>query len=99
MAAAVAHNAWIAANSIGRPEADIVMAHAVLLIATAPRNKAAANAIWSVVGDIKKGVRIPVPDPLKDTHYPGAKKLGRGSYQDGHKQVDYIGIDRKYYRD
>lgn len=96
-AAAVAHNAYVAACEIGRPECDIVLAHATVLTASAPRDKSAANAIWAAVADVKNKVDIWVPKEMRDSHYSGAEKLGHGAYKDGRKQDKYVGITKRYY--
>jgi putative ATPase len=95
--AAVAHAAYIAAKEVGRPECDIPLAHATILVATAPRNKAAACAIWSAVSDVRRGISIEVPDNMKDCHYKSCKKLGHGAYKDGMNQTAYVSAGRKYY--
>jgi putative ATPase len=94
--AAVAHSAYIAAREIGRPECDIILAHATILAAKAPRNKGAANAIWAAVSDVRKGQAEWVPKEMKDSHYPGAKDLGHGQYHDGGEPLSYVGVNRKY---
>jgi len=96
-AAMVAHSAYVAACEIGRPECDIILAHATILTATAPRDKSAANAIWAAVADVKKGKNIEVPKEMRDSHYPGATRLGNGAYHDGMNQSAYVGIDKRYY--
>jgi putative ATPase len=96
-AALVAHNAYVAACEVGRPECDIILAHAVVLIACAPRDKSAAKAIWNAVKDVRTQPLREVPKPLKDCHYPGAEELGHGSYKDGSNQSAYIGIDKIFY--
>ncbi len=94
--AAVAHSAYIAAREIGRPECDIILAHATILTAKAPRNKSAANAIWAATSDVKKGRDEWVPKEMKDSHYPGAKELGHGQYHDGAEPLSYVGVNKKY---
>lgn len=96
-AAAVAHNAYVAACEIGRPECDIILAHATVLTASAPRDKSAARAIWAAVSDVKNKVDIWVPKQMRDSHYPGADRLGHGAYKDGRKQEEYVGIKKQYY--
>lgn len=96
--AMVAHSAYVAACEIGRPECDIILAHATILTAEAPRNKRAANAIWAAVSDVKKNKEEWVPKEMKDCHYPGAEKLGNGLYHDGMNQIAYVGINKKYVR-
>lgn len=92
-----ANNAWIAANHIGRPEADIILALAVTTLATRPRNKSAANAIWNALADVRNNEDIVVPPTMRDCHYPGAEKLGHGDYHDGANQEAYIGVKKKYF--
>lgn len=96
-AASVAHAAYTAACEIGRPECDIILAHATILTATAPRNKSAACAIWNAVADVKKGKEEWVPKEMKDSHYPGAQVLGHGQYKDGSNQSAYVGVNKQYY--
>jgi len=94
---AAAHAAYTAACEIGRPECDIIMSHATVLIATSPRDKSAANAIWKAIKDVKEGAEVWVPKEMKDCHYPGAQKLDRGHYHDGKNQNMYVGVKKKYY--
>ncbi|MDL2287821.1 replication-associated recombination protein A [Oscillospiraceae bacterium OttesenSCG-928-F05] len=67
-----------AAQQVGLPEAQLHLAEAVVLCATAPKSNASANAIWAAMADIRDGKNGDVPAHLKDSHYGGAKKLGRG---------------------
>jgi len=96
-AALVAHNAFLAACEIGRPECDIVLAHAVTLIASCPRDKSSAKAVWAAVKDVRDKADVEVPKKMRDGHYPGAEKLGHGAYQDGSQPMEYVGIKRTYY--
>jgi len=97
-AATIANNAYLAACQIGRPECDIILSHAVVTIASCPRDKSAATAIWDALKDIRNQENVEVPPEMKDSHYPGAKELGRGTYQDGMNQKAYVGIKKVYYR-
>ena len=96
-AAMVAHNAFIAACEIGRPECDIVLAHAVTIIASCPRDKSSAKAIWAAVKDVRDKVDVEVPKKMRDSHYQGAEKLGHGAYKDGCEPMEYVGITKTYY--
>jgi putative ATPase len=96
---AVAHAAYAAASEIGRPECDIVMAQATIMIAQSHRSKIAANAIWQAVRDIRDGVDLEVPKAMRDNHYQGAKKLGNGGFQDGHDISKYVGVGRSYVKE
>lgn len=63
---------------IGMPEARILLSHAVIAVATAPKSNAAYLAVDRAIKDIRDGKSGPVPRHLRDAHYPGAKKLGHG---------------------
>ena len=97
-AAMIAHSAYIAACEIGRPECDIVLAHAVSLIASCPRDKSAAKSIWAIIKDIREDIHIEIPKSLKDCHYLGVEQLGNGAYKDGMRPEEYIGIKKVYYK-
>jgi len=66
------------ARELGLPEAKIPLAHATVLLATAPKSNTAYMAILHAMADIQAGNAGDIPDHLKDTHYGGATKLGRG---------------------
>ncbi len=73
------------ARELGMPEARIPLANAVILIATAPKSNSAYLAIDSALADIRSGKFGDIPPHIKDSHYGGAKKLGRGQgYQYPH---------------
>lgn len=66
------------AERIGFPEARIPLANAVIELCLSPKSNSAILAIDAALSDIQKGIVGEVPDHLKDAHYQGAKKLGRG---------------------
>jgi putative ATPase len=73
------------AFQLGLPEARIPLAQAVLLLATAPKSNSACVAIDAALADIRQKNYGDVPDHLKDCHYSGATKMGRGlTYQYPH---------------
>lgn len=65
------------ALQLGFPEAQIPLAQAVLLLATAPKSNSAVKAIGEALMDIDKTNIGDIPLHLKDGHYKGAEKLGR----------------------
>ena len=96
-----AHNA---AEFIGWPEARIPIAQAALYIATAPKSNTSILSIDAALADVRSSRTLPVPDHLRDAHYPGAKKLGHGEgYRYAHDHPDhfvaqdYLGAVRHYY--
>lgn len=73
------------AFQLGLPEARIPLAEAVILLATAPKSNSAICAIDAAISDLHAGKTGDIPKHLKDAHYEGAKKLGRGlTYQYPH---------------
>jgi putative ATPase len=61
---------------IGLPEAQIILAHAVIALALAPKSNAVIAAIGAATADVRAGASGPVPPHLRDAHYRGAKDLG-----------------------
>lgn len=67
-----------AAERIGLPEAQIILAQAVTYVASAPKSNAACNAVFEALDAVKTVKTMPVPVHLQDAHYKGAAKLGHG---------------------
>jgi putative ATPase len=104
MALVLANAAFQAAEFIGWPEARIPLAEATIYIATAPKSNSTVLAIDSAINDVESGRTLPVPEHLRDSHYPGAKKLGHGEgykyahdYPEHYVAQDYLGADKHYY--
>lgn len=74
----VAVAAHQAVEFIGMPEAQLILSHAVLYLATAPKSNSATKAIGAALSDVKSGRTLPVPKHLRDSHYAGAKTFGHG---------------------
>ncbi|MBQ2881253.1 MAG: replication-associated recombination protein A, partial [Clostridia bacterium] len=67
-----------AAMQLGLPEARIPLAQAVILLATAPKSNSVICAIDAAIEKIRTEEVGDIPDHLKDSHYSGAAKMGRG---------------------
>ncbi|WP_173916045.1 replication-associated recombination protein A [Halobacillus sp. Marseille-Q1614] len=67
-----------AAERLGFPEARIPLASAVTELALSPKSNSSYKALDAALADIRKGNSGDVPAHLKDSHYKGAAKLGRG---------------------
>lgn len=63
---------------IGMPEARLILAEAVVHVATAPKSNASYLAVDAAIADVRAGKAGPVPAHLRDTHYAGAERLGHG---------------------
>ncbi|MFX1820781.1 replication-associated recombination protein A [Pseudarthrobacter sp. CC4] len=67
-----------AVQLIGMPEGRIILAEAVVHLATAPKSNAAYMGINKAIADVRAGLGNGIPAHLRDAHYPGSKQLGHG---------------------
>jgi len=68
-----------AVQLIGMPEARIVLAEAVVHLATAPKSNAAYLGVDRALADVRAGRLGAVPPHLRDAHYAGAQQHGHGA--------------------
>jgi putative ATPase len=96
-----------AVEHVGLPEARLNLSQAAIYLARAPKSNASYVAIKEATRDVREHGHLRPPDELRDAHYYGAKKLGRGQgYIYPHSDpagfdVDYLPEQlrgRKYYR-
>lgn len=90
-----------AVEKIGYPEARIILAHAALHVARAPKSNSAYRGIYNALEVVASQPPLPVPLYLRDTHYQGARELGHVGYASPHsdprgwnEQVYAPGIER-----
>ena len=96
-----------AVQLIGMPEAQLVLAQAVVHLATAPKSNASTTAIGAALADVRAGRAGVVPAHLRDAHYPGAARLGHGQgYRYSHDEPHGVAaqqyapdtlVGRRYY--
>ena len=77
------------------------------MLATLPKSNSAICAVDAALGDVEASKGRNIPDSLRDAHYDGAKKLGRGTsyiyphgYPDNYTAQQYLPDDikdKKYY--
>jgi putative ATPase len=78
MALVVATAAGAAVDRVGLPECALNLAQVATYLALAPKSNASYRGIASARAHIREhGAMLP-PDHLRDAHYPGARRLGRG---------------------
>lgn len=89
-----------AVEKIGYPEAQIVLAHAALHVARAPKSASASRGIAAAMAMVTSQPQVVVPRHLRDTHYKGAAELGHVGYRFPHAdprgwvEQDYVpGLD------
>jgi putative ATPase len=97
--------AYQAVERIGMPEGGIPLAQAAVYVASAPKSNASYLGIKEAMHDIEEGDLLTVPDHLRDAHYKGAMRLGRGKgykyphdYPGHYTAQDYLPQKREYYR-
>ncbi len=67
-----------AVEHVGMPECALNLSQAAIYLALAPKSNASCTAISRARADVREhGAEAP-PAHLRDAHYPGARKLGRG---------------------
>lgn len=88
------HTAVAAAEAvamIGMPEGRIVLAQAVVHVATAPKSNRSYRGIDAAIADVRAGRAGLVPQHLRDTHYSGAQRLGHGEgYRYAHDEAHAV---------
>lgn len=95
------------AMQLGFPECRFALAQATVLLATAPKSNSLHLAIDNALNDLERNYNMDVPSHLKDSHYEGAKKIGRGveylyphNYPNNYIKQQYLPNnlkDKKYY--
>ena len=103
IAVAAAH----AVEHVGLPEAQLNLAESAIYLALAPKSNDVITALRAAQNDVRDHGHLRPPDALRDTHYYGAKKLGRGKgYIYPHNDPRGFEVDnlpeelkgRRYYR-
>ncbi len=96
-----------AVEHVGLPEARLNLAQAAIYLARAPKSNASYVALKEAAADVREHGHVRPPDALRDTHYHGARKLGRGEgYVYPHEDPRGFELDflpeqlrgRRYYR-
>ena len=100
----VAVAAQQAVEFVGLPEAQLVLAHATVYVATAPKSNRCTVAIGKASAEVREGRTLAIPKHLRDTHYKAAKKLGHGEgykyshdYEGAYVPQAYLPEGRIYY--
>ena len=73
-----------AVERVGMPESQLILAHAAVYVATAPKSNSVTNAIFAALDAVKEHGRAEVPPHLRDAHYSGSRELGHVGYKYAH---------------
>jgi len=74
----VAQAGAAAFEQVGRPEGDLILTEVVLYLATAPKSNTVLRTLQAARRAVLEEVWAEIPQHLRDRHYAGAEKLGRG---------------------
>lgn len=101
----LATSTFDAINTVGMPEARIILAQTVSYLALAPKSNSTYKAINKAMKFVRENRDSEVPNKLKDSHYPGSKKLIHETYIYPHDHGGYVNqtylpdeyINKKFY--
>lgn len=71
-------NAINSAERVGFPEAQIILSYITTRLALSPKSNATYKAIKLAMKALESGRNMDIPKSIHDTHYKGAKGLGKG---------------------
>lgn len=93
----IAASAFTAVDAIGLPEGRIILGHAVIYMALAPKSNSSYLAVDAALNFIRANHSYQPPLHLRDAHYSGAKDLGHGleykyphNYNYGYVRQSYL---------
>ncbi len=98
----VANEIFQACNTIGYPECSINLAHGVVYLATAPKNRSSYDALRSAQKDVEVYGNLPVPMNLRNAPTKLMKKVGYGKGYEMYSKEDLLPDKlkgRRYYRE
>jgi len=99
MALTVAVSAAQAVERIGMPESQIILAHAAIYVASAPKSNSVVEAIYAANRAVQEVKVETLPPHLQDAHYHGHEDLGRGiGYQYAHLFKNHY-VEQQYLPD
>ena len=91
MAAVVVRSCCESAKELGMPEAQIPLAHAAILLATAPKSNAANEAIEAAMRDVEAGLGQQIPEHLQSPLFRGY--LYPHAYPNHYVKQRYLPLD------
>jgi putative ATPase len=87
----IANAAAQAVDRVGLPECALNLAQAAAYLALAPKSNASTHAISRAGAHVREHGAAEPPPYLQDSHYPGARRLGRGEgYRYPHDEPDAV---------
>jgi len=97
----VANEVFKACEEIGYPECAINLAHGVVYLCKAPKDRSAYNALRAAQEDVKKYGNLPIPLNLRNPVTKLMKDIGYGKGYEAYTNKDLLPEKlrgRKYYK-
>lgn len=97
----VANEVFKACETIGYPECAINLAHGVVYLAKAPKDRSACNGLGAAMEDVKKHGNLPIPLEILNAPTKLMKDLGYGKGYEPYTKNDLLPKKlkgRKYYK-
>jgi len=85
----VANDVFRAVETIGLPECQFNLAHGVVYLATAPKNRAAGDAYFRALDDVKEQGNLPIPLHIRNAPTQLLRELGYGGTGSVHAPQGY----------
>lgn len=86
----LATSTFDAINTVGMPEARLILAQTVTYLAAAPKSNSTYKAIAKAIDFVKNNADKEVPNKFKDSHYAGSKNLVHDTYLYPHDFGGYV---------
>ena len=86
----VANEVFRACETIGYPECAINLAHGVVYLASAKKNRSSYNAYFAALGDVKQHGNLPIPLNLRNAPTKLMKSLGYGKGYEKYSKEDLL---------
>ncbi|MGB4248599.1 MAG: replication-associated recombination protein A [Pseudohongiellaceae bacterium] len=94
----MALSAWDAQTRLGSPEGELVIAHAVIYLACAPKSNAVYNAFNQARADVQSGASLEVPPHLRNAPTALMKTLDYGAeYRYAHDEPGAYAAGENYF--
>ena len=100
-ALALANHVFRAVETIGLPECQYHLAHGVVYLARADKNRAVGDAYFAALEDVRQQGSLPIPLHLRNAPTPLMRELGYGEGYEAYTQESLLPDslkNRRYYR-
>lgn len=97
----VANEVFRAVETIGLPECDLSLAHGVVYLATAPKDRAIYDALRAVQSDVSETGNLPIPLVIRNAPTKLMKELGYGKGYEKYSKENLLPEElhsKKYYK-